>query len=344
MPGGYALADKAQALFACEVLYNHAQIVTKLSFLLQFRRIFKDTVTRSVCIFFFGFLSVWGVVQEFLVGFACTPIGNIIPDHETHCIETLVVWYLTSVVNIITDFIIFLTPMPAIKQLQLPRKQKIVVGAIFCLGFFTCIISIVRLCFLRAAINTQDPTWDNVPVSFWSVVELNCGIVCASAATLRPLLRKIIPGLRSASEAYRYNFDQMSSNKATTSITHETPDLYAIPDLASGSTDAGGQRPSGLTPLASVGGDSNFSKEGQSEMGLPLQSNEEGDQRRRRLRDLLRPAAMMSVDEELLRAEKAEAEAQDDDVVGVKPKAAAVVGLWSNANPRVGGSNVPKEH
>jgi hypothetical protein len=59
----------------------------------------------------------------------------------------------------------------------------------------TCIISIVRLIVLRSAINTTDPTWDNVPTSYLSVVELNCGILCASLPTLRPLLRRIIPSL-----------------------------------------------------------------------------------------------------------------------------------------------------
>ena len=57
----------------------------------------------------------------------------------------------------------------------------------------TCIISIVRLFTLRSAIDTVDPTWDNVPTSYWTVVELNCGILCACLPTLRPLLRKLFP-------------------------------------------------------------------------------------------------------------------------------------------------------
>ena len=58
----------------------------------------------------------------------------------------------------------------------------------------TCIISIVRLFTLRDSIDTDDPTWDNVPTSYWTVVELNCGIICACLPTLRPLLRKFLAG------------------------------------------------------------------------------------------------------------------------------------------------------
>jgi hypothetical protein len=82
-----------------------------------------------------AFLILWGITQEVLVGMACTPIGDLNPSHQAHCIDTIIIWYLTSVMNIVTDFIIFLTPMKAIKNLQLRPKQKISVAGIFCLGF-----------------------------------------------------------------------------------------------------------------------------------------------------------------------------------------------------------------
>ncbi len=39
--------------------------------------------------------------------------------------------------------------------------------------------------------NSPDTTWDNSPTSWWSTIELNCGILCSSIATLRPLIRKL---------------------------------------------------------------------------------------------------------------------------------------------------------
>ena len=96
----------------------------------------------------------------------------------------------------------------------------------------TCIISIVRLFTLRAAINTTDPSWDNVPTSYWSVIELNCGILCASAATLRPFLRKYLPGLRS-------RYSQTYTNGKTAGTMHVVPpDQYALPSPSS-DTSAG---------------------------------------------------------------------------------------------------------
>lgn len=186
-------------------VYNAAQIMTKMSFLFQYRRIFQEGGrTRVICLYLIIFLGLWGVTQEVLVCFSCQPISVFIPSQAAVCIDSLTIWYLTSIMNIITDFIVFMVPMPAIRSLQLPRRQKLLVISIFCLGFFTCIISIVRLFTLRAAINTSDPTWDNVPSAYWSIVELNCGILCASLPPLRPLLRYFgLAGLSNRSSGRR---------------------------------------------------------------------------------------------------------------------------------------------
>jgi hypothetical protein len=67
----------------------------------------------------------------------------------------------------------------------------------------TCAISLVRLSTLQKAIKTQDPFWDNAPAAYWSVVELNCGIICACLPTLRPLIQKAIPDFWSTRHSTR---------------------------------------------------------------------------------------------------------------------------------------------
>lgn len=43
--------------------------------------------------------------------------------------------------------------------------------------------------------HSKDPTWDKTGTVYWSTVELNIGIVCASMTTLRPLASRIFPGV-----------------------------------------------------------------------------------------------------------------------------------------------------
>lgn len=191
-PAPHPTNTPSQCLLAAMTIYNLAQIITKMSFLLQYRRIFKEGGrTRPLCLHLILFLAAWGTTQEVLVGFACVPASVFLPSLRNICIDSLVVYYLTSVMNIVTDFVVFMVPLPALRALNLPRRQKLLVMSVFCLGFFTCVISIVRLFSLHAAVRGDDPPWDNVSSAYWSVIELNCGIICASLPPLRPLLRHV---------------------------------------------------------------------------------------------------------------------------------------------------------
>ena len=123
-----------KSLFAGMVLYNLSQIITKISLLLQYRRIFSGR-TRTFCLWLLAFLAAWGITQEVLVGMSCNPVAIFIPSQRGSCVNALAVWYLTSIMNIVTDFAVFTTPMPAIRGLSLPKRQKILVASIFGLGF-----------------------------------------------------------------------------------------------------------------------------------------------------------------------------------------------------------------
>jgi putative effector of murein hydrolase len=54
-------------------------------------------------------------------------------------------WLSAAGINIGIDFAVLILPLPVITQLRLPRKQKICMVLMFLLGFFVCVVSIVRL-------------------------------------------------------------------------------------------------------------------------------------------------------------------------------------------------------
>lgn len=61
------------------------------------------------------------------------------------------------------------------------------------------IVSIVRLHALVTFVTSHNPTWDNFPVSLWSTVEINVGILCTCMPTLRLLLIRLFPGMGAGS-------------------------------------------------------------------------------------------------------------------------------------------------
>lgn len=103
-------------------------------------------------------------------------------------------WYTNASVNIVTDLLLAIIPVPGLWGLQIPKRQKIALLGILTIGWFVCIVSILRLYALNVfARHQDDTTYYSAPTSYWSAIEANLAIVCASLPALKPLVVKIIP-------------------------------------------------------------------------------------------------------------------------------------------------------
>lgn len=129
--------NPVQALYASIINYNIANNVVKMSFTLQYRRIFGSSspTADQVCRWFFFFLMVWAVVQAILLGLSCVPLAVIVPSMAGKCLDTVPVWYASQSLNVFTDFLIFSVPLPYVYKLTMPTKEKFLVLGIFSLGF-----------------------------------------------------------------------------------------------------------------------------------------------------------------------------------------------------------------
>ncbi|KAH7082002.1 hypothetical protein BKA63DRAFT_589914 [Paraphoma chrysanthemicola] len=201
-----------KALYSNTLVYNAAQIITKISFLLQYRRLFPGTIIPKVCLVGIVFLIVWGVSQQFITAISCIHFRIIQPQWRVRCVPTFIVVNLNSIMNIITDFGIFAIPIWPVMHLQMPMRRKMHLLAVFCLGFFACAVSIVRLTEIHRHEDSSDPAWDTSSTAYWSTVELNVGILCACLPTLRPLLRKIAPRLLGSTGGRSENYNSHKLN------------------------------------------------------------------------------------------------------------------------------------
>ncbi|KAH8427739.1 putative integral membrane protein [Aspergillus melleus] len=134
--------------------------------------------------------------------------------------------------------------MPVLKNLQLPRRQKIALMAVFALGAFVLITSILRLQSLLVISESSDPTYDNVGAATWSAIECNVAIICASLPGIRALISRLIPrffstrsGSRSRSvkgPVNRFSHSRRNTNpmlfQTSTSVVGNAPD-YRLQDL-----------------------------------------------------------------------------------------------------------------
>jgi hypothetical protein len=131
----HELKDPLQALFGAIQLYIWSLCMVKVALLLQYRRVFNGVIVRRASLALILFASIWNIIQSVLISFACIPTSVFIPSLANSCLDSLTIWYIAAAFNITTDFCVLFMPLPAIKSLHLPLKQKLLLSAVLCLGF-----------------------------------------------------------------------------------------------------------------------------------------------------------------------------------------------------------------
>ncbi|KAK3298771.1 uncharacterized protein B0H64DRAFT_386106 [Chaetomium fimeti] len=190
-----------QTEFATQLLSVLSLVFTKLSIVVFYRRIFKGKIFSIASTILLGAVAAWGVAFFFATLFECMPIPMVwktlfgTPDHQAVCYNYLPMFWATAISNMIMDVAILTLPMPFVWRLNMPRRQKIAVSAIFLLGAFVVGISIARIHFFFVSsdsyANAMDITVNIAPTLYWTVIEAAIAVVSACLPTLRPLFTGI---------------------------------------------------------------------------------------------------------------------------------------------------------
>lgn len=101
-----------------------------------------------------------------------------------------------SIINIITDILFAVLPIPVILKLQVNKRSKITLIVVLSLGFIACIAGIIKARLQVTAIQTPDSAFEN-SFQVWNMLELCLGILAASLPTLKPLFAAVLDGTRS---------------------------------------------------------------------------------------------------------------------------------------------------
>ncbi|KAL4909009.1 hypothetical protein BDW74DRAFT_76273 [Aspergillus multicolor] len=183
-------------------IYQASLITTKASILLQYKRVFATPRMRVACYCLIGFLGVWGTWTFISAWLNCIPVAKFWdPSIDGYCLDKKALWFSNSGIHIFTDIALLLFPMPVLKNLQLPRRQRFALMAVFALGAFVLVTSILRLQSLLDISDSTDPTYDNVGAATWSAVECNTAIICACLPATRAFISKLIPRLFSTGKS-----------------------------------------------------------------------------------------------------------------------------------------------
>ena len=110
---------------------------------------------------------------------------DIAPTYDYHCLDTGPVVFAASIINIFTDFLVTVLPMPLIWNLKLATKQRIAVISIFGLGVLVNVAGSCRTVYVyKSMIASYDHTWLGWPVLISAGVEINLGLVSTEPLSL----------------------------------------------------------------------------------------------------------------------------------------------------------------
>jgi fucose permease len=184
-------------------------MATKTSILIFYLRLARNTqpFLRFASWVTLGMVNVAGLVVTFIDIFQCTPIGAAwAAESQGKCLSIVTLFLCSAPVNIISDLVILLLPVPVFTGLRLPQRQKTILVITFGLGIFVTVVDIVRIYYLQQASTVHSSTqerigtrldfgWNASPALMWSTVEVNLGIICACIPSLKPLAKRLIPSM-----------------------------------------------------------------------------------------------------------------------------------------------------
>ncbi|KAH7114579.1 hypothetical protein B0J13DRAFT_573564 [Dactylonectria estremocensis] len=173
------------------LVVEQMQILTiwtvKICLLLMYNRLTMSLNQNLAVKIVAGYVVVGFVVMEILyLGVWCRPFDQYwaVPPENTQCSAATNHLITNAVLNISSDIMIILIPMPIFLQSQLPVKRKAVFCGVFGLGAFTIMSAI-----LNKFYSFNEPFGSNW--TFWYVRESSTAMITANLPYIWTLLRRL---------------------------------------------------------------------------------------------------------------------------------------------------------
>ncbi|KAI5857007.1 hypothetical protein BZA05DRAFT_433680 [Tricharina praecox] len=193
--------------YPLHILYILSLGFSRSSLLLQLIRLAPTPRLRKAFWFLFGFSTCFTLAAFLSHALICKTKPYLFWESKDptadvrtgRCISYGTLQLVMGVINIFTDFVVWLSPLQIIYSVRLPRSQKVGLFIVFAFGGLVWISAIVRLYYARVAAKmiseniTVDPTYRALPIALWSNIETHIAIICCSIPTLRPFLRRLLP-------------------------------------------------------------------------------------------------------------------------------------------------------
>ncbi|KAI8937382.1 hypothetical protein NX059_006586 [Plenodomus lindquistii] len=194
---GHQLNTIARITLTTTLLYSPALAFAKLSILCFYLNLNPAPGFRTG-VYFTMFVVIGSCIGIFIsLLAACKPFAKNtdVTVKEGQCLNKVSLYIATGILNIITDIMIIILPIPMALRLQISKARKVMLILLFSVGSITCVTSAVRVALLIPMLTTKDSTWEIVYPSLWILIEATLIIITSSLPTMRLFLKHIAPTL-----------------------------------------------------------------------------------------------------------------------------------------------------
>ncbi|RDL30491.1 Uncharacterized protein BP5553_10369 [Venustampulla echinocandica] len=195
-----------------QLLFILSTTFSKLSALLLYKRVVAGSLSPT-SIFLVNTAivgqSAYGIIFAFVGIFQCRPVNAYwlqfsYPHPYTEkfsCYYEGTVPLANACVSVVTDFLTALLPICLFLQMQIPKRDKYALAAIFGVAFIVCIAGTVRTVIVhRIFYESYDNTWVSHNLWAWYYVETSLLVICSAIPPLRVYLKRIFGGSKSDSD------------------------------------------------------------------------------------------------------------------------------------------------
>ncbi|KAK5679668.1 hypothetical protein LTS12_029338, partial [Elasticomyces elasticus] len=214
--GGYHIWDisNSQAVeflkfgYIATVIYCPMALIVKVALLSILIRIFSPYKTKVVVIYvFLGALCIYYIIAEVIKIRMCDPIPAYWLGNTAKCFDQQAALIADSVISVVSDFIILVTPLPLTWSLQMSRNKKLRIIGILSAGGLATAFSLYRLVLVVQQGKSADQTIVFTCVILSGNAEAGVGIICCCLPTVNLVLSKLRAYGSSANRSYGYNND-----------------------------------------------------------------------------------------------------------------------------------------
>ena len=181
--------------------YNVALCFVKLSILYFYRAIASHQTFRRLVHATIWFVCLFTVAVTLAAAFQCeNPADGIstagylaqfdrnpnTKRPQVKCFDPTKLWVFTAAINLFTDVLIMLLPIPTLLGLRVAMSKRLALVGIFSVGIMAIVASCVRMWVMALwSESPQNAAQFGADLLLWGQIETNSGIISASVPFLR---------------------------------------------------------------------------------------------------------------------------------------------------------------